>query len=60
MFSDMHEKWEHELVEKTKKETAEKILRKGEEFYKMSYRKSNAIHRLAEWIKDTFGVEIKE
>lgn len=26
MFSDMHEEWEYRLVEKTKKETAEKIL----------------------------------
>ena len=26
MFSDMHEEWERRLVEKTKKETAEKIF----------------------------------
>lgn len=46
--------------QQARKETAEKIYKMGEEFYKMTYHKSNALPRLLEWIKDTFGVEIKE
>lgn len=42
------------------KETAEKIYKMGEEFYKMTYRKNNALPRLLEWIKETFGIGIKE
>lgn len=46
--------------ERGSKEMAEKIYKMGEEFYKMTYHKSNALPRLLEWMKDTFSVEIKE
>ena len=55
----LKKEFEYELKQ-ARKETAKEILRKGEEFYKISYHKSNAIHRLAEWIKDTFGVGVEE
>lgn len=50
----------HRWTEQAVKETAEKILNKCEEFYKMTYHKSNAMTRLIDWIKNTFGIEIKE
>ena len=61
MFSDMHEEWEYRLVEKTKKETAEKILNKVYRFSKDCYIDDE--EEFDEMIKNLakqYGVEIKE
>lgn len=61
MFSDMHEEWEYRLVEKTKKETAEKILNKVYHSSKDYYIDDEEV--FDEMIKNLakqYGVEIKE
>lgn len=64
MFSDMHEEWENRLVEKTKKETAEKFAKRLRIFICLcddleldTYGKiSNKMDEIAK----QFGVEIGE
>lgn len=62
-WANLHEDYAKALYEKDKqsrKETAKEICEMGENLYKMSYHKSNAMPRLVAWIKSNFGVEIKE
>ena len=49
-----------EQVKQANKETAEKILRKGKEFYNSKKDKKLAFNLFAMWIESQFGVEIKE
>lgn len=48
----------NDKIIKARKETAKEICEMGENLYKMSYHKSNAMPRLVEWIKSNFGVEL--
>lgn len=64
MFSDLHEKWEHELVEKTKKETAKEILQSLLDcIYYDTFIQDYELDKVEEKIKEIakqYGVELKE
>ena len=50
----MHEEWENRLVEKTKKETAEKILDK------VDNESNGQTKQITDLIRKQYGVRIKE